>query len=216
MGERRVKKAASVISDFVSSLFVTRISDPRLRALTVTRARVSPDMRRAYIYYSILGGDQEKAEAEKALKKARGFVRANLASGLSLRFTPEVVFVFDKNPGYAQRVMEILATDPSIAARKPESSDECREDAGSGASAVTSGTVPDGDAVSREGNFRDDGEFGDGDEDFGEGDEDFDDDEDFGGGDSGDDGDFDDDEGSGDDGEDLGEGDGGPGDGDDA
>ncbi|MDR1079753.1 MAG: 30S ribosome-binding factor RbfA [Deltaproteobacteria bacterium] len=116
MGERRVQKAASVIGDFVSSLFVTRISDPRLRSLTVTRAKVSPDMRRAYIYYSVLGGDGERAEAERALRKARGFVRANLASELSLRFTPEVVFLFDRNPGYAQRVMEILAGDPSIAA----------------------------------------------------------------------------------------------------
>jgi ribosome-binding factor A len=116
MGERRLRKAASVIGDFVSNLFVTRVSDPRLRALTVTRAKVSHDMRRAYIFYSVIGGEAEKADVAKALGKAAGFVRASLAEGLSLRFTPEVVFLFDKNPGYAQRVMDILATDPHIAA----------------------------------------------------------------------------------------------------
>ncbi|MDR1039918.1 MAG: 30S ribosome-binding factor RbfA [Deltaproteobacteria bacterium] len=116
MTERRLEKTASVICDFVSRLFVTRVSDPRLRTLNVTRAKVSPDMRRAYVYYSVMGGEEAEAEAARALRKAAGFVRASLAGGLSLRFTPEVVFIFDKNPAYAQRVMEILATDPSVAA----------------------------------------------------------------------------------------------------
>ncbi|MDR3155378.1 MAG: 30S ribosome-binding factor RbfA, partial [Deltaproteobacteria bacterium] len=116
MSERRLQKAASVIGDFVSSLFVTRVSDPRLRPISVTRAKVSADMRKAYIYYSVMGGDEEREAAEKALLKAKGFVRASLGSGLSLRHTPEVSFIFDRNPAYAQKVMEILGSDPSVAA----------------------------------------------------------------------------------------------------
>jgi ribosome-binding factor A len=104
----------SVIAEYVSSLFVTRVSDPRLRPLNVTRAKVSPDMRRAYVYYSVLGGEDERASAEKALRKAAGFVRSSLGGALPLRHVPEVVFLYDRNPVYAQRVMEILAEGSSL------------------------------------------------------------------------------------------------------
>ncbi|MDR1313245.1 MAG: 30S ribosome-binding factor RbfA [Deltaproteobacteria bacterium] len=148
MGERRLRKAESVISGFVSNLFVTKVSDPRLRALNVTRSKVSPDMRRAYIYYSVMGGDEEKAAVEKALRKAKGFVRANLAKELSLRFAPEVVFLFDRNPGYAQRVMEILNEDQSIAALRagngpaPPPGAGAGQGVGGGPGGASCGTAP--------------------------------------------------------------------------
>ncbi|MDR2459877.1 MAG: 30S ribosome-binding factor RbfA [Deltaproteobacteria bacterium] len=109
MKGRRQEKVGTLIKNYCSSLFVSRIDDPRLRGLTVTRCLVSADLRSAKVFYSILGGEEERETAKAALKKAVSFVRSNLGKDLGLRSTPQLTFIYDKNPGYAQKVLELLA-----------------------------------------------------------------------------------------------------------
>jgi ribosome-binding factor A len=108
MDTRRLKRIGGLIEGYVATLLLTKAKDPRLKNVTITRAEITPDLKKARVFYSVLGGDEEKIAAETALKKAKGFVRASVGENLELRNTPEIVFIFDKNPGYAQKVEEIL------------------------------------------------------------------------------------------------------------
>ena len=67
--------------------------DPDLRdaAITVTQVRVSPDLRNATAFVTPLGGENmDKTIA--ALKRARGFFRAQIAKTVEVRFVPDTSF----------------------------------------------------------------------------------------------------------------------------
>src|SRR3546814_11948983 len=74
------------------------IHDPELRdaAITVTEVRVSPDLRNATAFVTPLGGEKLD-EIVAALKRARGFFRAQIAKSVEARFVPEIRFEPDRS-----------------------------------------------------------------------------------------------------------------------
>ena len=89
---------------------VREIKDPRVsgKMICITAAQVTPDLKFAKIYYSVLGGD--KKEVAKGLKAASGFIRRELANSLNLRITPELTFVADDSVAYGAHIASILNT----------------------------------------------------------------------------------------------------------
>lgn len=71
------------------------IHDPRIGYITITGVKVSPDLRVARIYYSMIGTDEEKARTQQGLDAAKGYVRREVTSKVKLRVSPEVFFTFD-------------------------------------------------------------------------------------------------------------------------
>ena len=108
MTSRRLEKMNELLKEAVALLLLRKSKDPRLKAVNVTGVRMTADLKRAVVFYSLLGGEAERAEASQALEKARGFVRAAAGGRLGLKYTPEIVFEFDRNPEYAQRMTELL------------------------------------------------------------------------------------------------------------
>ena len=82
--------------------------DPRLGGTyCITRAEVTRDLRYAKMYVSIL--EDDKAEGViAALKSGAGFIRRELGHRLSLRYTPELLFVRDQNIAYGVHVAAVL------------------------------------------------------------------------------------------------------------
>ncbi|MDR1607100.1 MAG: 30S ribosome-binding factor RbfA [Deltaproteobacteria bacterium] len=109
MSDRRLEKINRQILARVSELLLFESSDPRLKAVNVTRASITGDMRLARIYYSVLGDEEAKRAAGAALVKAAGFARSRLAETLGLRVTPRLEFFYDPNYEYAQRLGRVLA-----------------------------------------------------------------------------------------------------------
>ena len=81
--------------------------DPRLGGTyCITRAEVTRDLRYAKMYVSIL--EDDKAEGViAALKSGAGFIRRELGHRLSLRYTPELLFVRDQNIAYGVHVVRL-------------------------------------------------------------------------------------------------------------
>ena len=71
------------------------IHDPRIGYITITGVKVSPDLRVARIYYSMIGSEEEKARTQEGLDAAKGYVRREVTSRVKLRVSPEVFFTFD-------------------------------------------------------------------------------------------------------------------------
>ena len=89
---------------------VREIKDPRVSGtmICVTAAQVTPDLKFAKIYYSVLGGD--KKEVAQGLKAASGYIRRQIAQRLNLRITPEVTFILDESIEYGAHIASILNT----------------------------------------------------------------------------------------------------------
>ena len=108
MTQRRLEKMNELLKETIALLLLNKSKDPRLRTVNVTMVRMSADLRQALVFYSLLGGDEDKAAARLALDRARGFVRTAVGETLGLKYTPEIKFEFDRNLEYAQHMTEVL------------------------------------------------------------------------------------------------------------
>lgn len=85
-----------------------RMSDPRLGFVTLTGVEVSPDIRYADVYYSVLGSPEERIESSNALRSASPRLRAVLGKQVRLKFVPELRFREDPAIAQGQRIEEVI------------------------------------------------------------------------------------------------------------
>ncbi|HPN33215.1 MAG TPA: 30S ribosome-binding factor RbfA [bacterium] len=108
MNYKRADRVAAQILADVSQIILREMADPDMGFMTITRVKVTDDLRLAKIYYSVLGDEAEQKKATEALHKAQGHIRAELGHRLSLRFVPELVFYYDDTAAYADHINRIL------------------------------------------------------------------------------------------------------------
>ena len=75
--------------------------------ITVTKVKVSPDIRYAKVYVSVLNSKNKK-QTLVGLKASSGFIRTRIAQNLNMKVTPELVFEFDESTEYGERIETIL------------------------------------------------------------------------------------------------------------
>ncbi len=108
MNYRRADRVAAQILADVSQIILREIADPDMGFMTITKVKVTDDLRHAKIYYSVLGDEAKQKKATEALQKAHGHIRAELGHRLSLRFVPELAFYYDDTAAYADHINQIL------------------------------------------------------------------------------------------------------------
>ena len=85
----------------LSKILRDDLKDPRVGMMTsITDVEVAPDLKTCKVYVSILGSEEEQKDTMDGLKNASGFIRRQLASGLNLRNTPEIIFLPDHSIAY--------------------------------------------------------------------------------------------------------------------
>lgn len=107
---QRQLRAGELVRRAVSDILIEgQVHDPALSGVpvTVTEARMSPDLRHSTVYVSALNDtDPEKIAA--ALNRAAGFIQKRLAREIELRFTPKLRFAADDRYDEATHVDAIL------------------------------------------------------------------------------------------------------------
>jgi ribosome-binding factor A len=109
MERKRALRAAEAIQREMGVILDRRIRDPRMAMMvTVTHVDVSEDLRYAKVYVSVLGGREEKDMAFRLLRRARRFIRSQIAGCLDLRVAPEISFVLDESAENYIRIDTVL------------------------------------------------------------------------------------------------------------
>ena len=75
--------------------------------ISVTKVKVTPDLKYAKVYVSIFNSKNIK-ETMEGLKKSSGFIRTELAKRINLRNTPELIFEIDDSMEYGAKIDSIL------------------------------------------------------------------------------------------------------------
>src|SRR5919198_3820096 len=107
---------------------IPRLKDPRVGFVTVTRVEVSPDLRRATIYYTVMGKDRDHRATRAGLQSARSHLRGVLGQQVRLKFTPELDFEEDVGLAQVERVTELLKQIGAQSAPEKTSTDDEEED----------------------------------------------------------------------------------------
>jgi ribosome-binding factor A len=104
----RLERVAEGIREVLAAE-VLRLKDPRLGFVTLTGVKVTPDLRKARVFYTVLGEERERRGTIAALRSARSHLRTTLGQQVRMKFTPELEFEEDTAEARGQRVEEILA-----------------------------------------------------------------------------------------------------------
>ena len=92
----------------ISNIINYELNNPKITGMiSVTRAKITPDLKYAKIYVSILNAKNVK-DTLANLKKSSGFIRSEIAKRINLRITPELIFVLDDSIEYGAKIDQIL------------------------------------------------------------------------------------------------------------
>ena len=105
----RARRLAVRIREIVASTLEMQVKDPRLGMVTITDARLTPDLRDATLFYTVYGDEAARAESAAALESARGVLRTQVGRQTGVKFTPTLTFVPDAVPETARRLDDLLA-----------------------------------------------------------------------------------------------------------
>jgi ribosome-binding factor A len=105
---KRPKRVADLIKNEIAMLLLQKVKDPRLVNVAIVSAEVTRDLRKAIIYYSVLGDEEKIKKAAAGLARAKGFMRSHLAKELGMRATPDLIFKHDLSMVHQQRIEELF------------------------------------------------------------------------------------------------------------
>ncbi len=109
----------------LSRIISMEVKDPRINPMTsVVAVEVTPDLKFAKAYISVLGDEESKQATQAGLKKASPFIRSQLAKRLNLRNTPELTFVIDQSIEYGVNMSKMIEEVNKSIPRDEEDSEE--------------------------------------------------------------------------------------------
>ena len=106
--QAKVRKHAERVRELVAEA-LRGIKDPRLGMITITDSRITPDLREATLYYTVLGDVEEQAATAAALDSAKGMLRGVVGRALGLRHSPSLAFEPDTVQDTVRHIDELLA-----------------------------------------------------------------------------------------------------------
>ena len=112
---------------------IPRLKDPRVGFVTVTRVEVSPDLRKAIVYYTAMGPDTDKRRTRAGLVSAKAHLRSVLGHQVRMKFTPDLDFEEDVGLAQVERVTQLLkeiGAAPSAEAADPAQAAESAPEPG--------------------------------------------------------------------------------------
>lgn len=108
---QRMRRVNEAVREVISTAVAARLKDPRLGFITVTAAEVSPDLRHAKVFYSVLGSQRAKELTAEALRAAHGFLQGVVARELRLKRTPELEFQYDHSIDQGMRIHVLIRSE---------------------------------------------------------------------------------------------------------
>jgi len=119
----RSLRIAEQIQRELSDIIRLELKDPRITGMiTITDVEVTQDYAHAKVFFTQLGDADRAKETEKALQRAAGFFRSELAHRLRLRNVPQLKFEYDVSVERGMRLARLI--DEAVAGDSSRSKDQ--------------------------------------------------------------------------------------------
>ncbi|TVR03074.1 MAG: 30S ribosome-binding factor RbfA [Deltaproteobacteria bacterium] len=108
----RATRVADALHKALAEALVVNAADERLRLVSITAVRLTPDLRIAHVHWLVLGESsldiRRRRDFERAIRNASGFLRRQLASAVHLKHVPELQFHYDDELEQGRHVAELI------------------------------------------------------------------------------------------------------------
>ena len=106
--EARLGRVNEELMKALSQIITYELKNPDVTGMiSVTRVKVTPDLKYAKVYVSMLNSKSVE-KTMQGLKDSAGFMRSQVARMVNLRITPELVFEYDNSIEQGERIDNIL------------------------------------------------------------------------------------------------------------
>jgi len=96
------------IRQVISTAIHLELRDPRLRDVTITRVKMSPDLQYADIRYSCFDETRDIRQVATGLDRAKGALKRLLANKIRMRKIPQLRFHYDEDIEAERRIEKLL------------------------------------------------------------------------------------------------------------
>lgn len=107
----RIDRVEHLIKEEISLIFLyklpDKLQDSSFGFVTVTSVKVSPDLKIAKVYISVLEKEKRDSSLDK-IKSLSGFIRSELASRIRIKFVPELKFFIDDTSDYVEKIEGLI------------------------------------------------------------------------------------------------------------
>jgi ribosome-binding factor A len=110
----RMRRVNEAVREVLSARITEGLKDPRIGFVTVTSVETSPDLRRARVYVSVLGSEEERTDTLAGLGSSHGVLQGAIAQELRMKRTPTLEFVYDESIDRGMRISELLERDDRV------------------------------------------------------------------------------------------------------
>ena len=107
MSSIRVARVNGLIQEVICEV-IPQLKDPRIGFVTITRVRVTPDLKQARVFVTVMGDEMSRKLTLEVLERASGFIRSEIGKKIRLRFTPQLCFEFDSSIEEGTKTLELI------------------------------------------------------------------------------------------------------------
>ncbi|MEJ2695309.1 MAG: 30S ribosome-binding factor RbfA [Candidatus Sulfobium sp.] len=104
---KRSERVADLIREEIADLIMYKLKDPRIGFVTVTGVEMTPDLKMARVFVSILREEEREGTLE-ILNASKSFIRSSLSKRLRLKFIPSIEFRLDTSIDYGFKIDRLL------------------------------------------------------------------------------------------------------------
>lgn len=105
-------RGARVAHEFqreLGEILARGLKDPRITGfITVTGAKMPPDLKDVTVYVSIHGDDAVRERTLEGLRAAAGYLQREVSHRLKLRYTPHLRFAYDPSVAEGDKIERLL------------------------------------------------------------------------------------------------------------
>jgi len=105
---RRTLQVGEFLREELTDIIRREMKDPRIGFYSITGVEVTPDLRSARVFISVLGSEEERTRTLAALRSAAGFLRHHLRPRMRMRQIPELEFRDDRSMEHAEEIARSL------------------------------------------------------------------------------------------------------------
>ena len=105
---KRSERVGKELLDIISSIALKNIDLSSLGFITFTDVDISPDLKNAKIFFSVLDQKLSADKLEIEINKKQKAFKKFLSPELQLRTTPSIQFVNDKKLSYQEKIDSLL------------------------------------------------------------------------------------------------------------
>jgi len=104
----RTEKVAEEIKHQIAQVLNKETANMHLGLVTVTRVRLSKDLKYVKIYLSFIGNKEPAEICIEKINLRNKHLRMGLSKRIYLRFIPEITFYYDDTIEYASKIDELI------------------------------------------------------------------------------------------------------------